>query len=93
MTLDEFVCRVQRAYSTPMSQAVFAENSWSSRDSFGVATHASVHLWSNISSAVVDMYFSRATYVAVIWPDGSAQLLSRDEAECRLFTTLWELGR
>ena len=36
---------------------------------------------------------SESVYVALIHTDGSAQLLSRDEAECRLFATLWELGR
>ena len=32
-------------------------------------------------------------YVCRVHEDGSAQLLSRDEDECLLFATLWELGR
>ena len=38
---------------------------------------------------------SRAGYSCVcrVCPDGSAQLLSRDEDGCLLFQTLWELGR
>jgi len=38
-------------------------------------------------------YFEESPFVAVIYPDGSAQLLSRDEDECLLFTTLWELEK
>ena len=41
----------------------------------------------------VKQWLSESVYVALIHTDGSAQLLSRDEAECRLFATLWELGR
>ena len=36
---------------------------------------------------------SESVYVALIYPDGSAQLLSRDEDECLLFQTLWELEK
>ena len=36
---------------------------------------------------------SESVYVALIHTDGSAQLLSRDEDECLLFQTLWELER
>jgi len=32
-------------------------------------------------------------YICRVHEDGSAQLLSRDEDECLLFATLWELGR
>ena len=32
-------------------------------------------------------------YVCRVHADGSAQLLSRDEDECLLFATLWELER
>lgn len=32
-------------------------------------------------------------YVCIVYADGSAQLLSRDEDECLLFATLWELER
>ena len=32
-------------------------------------------------------------YTCRVHEDGSAQLLSRDEDECLLFATLWELGR
>ena len=38
-------------------------------------------------------WFSKSVYVAVVYPDGSAQLLSRDEDECLLFAALWELER
>ena len=38
-------------------------------------------------------YFEESPFVAVIYPDGSAQLLSRDEDACLLFATLWELER
>ena len=36
---------------------------------------------------------SESVYVALIHTDGSAQLLSRDEDECLLFQTLWELEK
>ena len=36
---------------------------------------------------------SGLAYVALIYPDGSAQLLSRDEDECLLFAALWELEK
>ena len=32
-------------------------------------------------------------HVCIIYADGSAQLLSRDEDECLLFAALWELER
>ena len=32
-------------------------------------------------------------YVCRVYPDRSAQLLSRDEDECLLFQTLWELEK
>ena len=38
-------------------------------------------------------YLSKSPFAAVVYPDGSAQLLSRDEDECLLFTTLWELEK
>ena len=38
-------------------------------------------------------YFEESPFAAVIYPDGSAQLLSRDEDACLLFQTLWELER
>ena len=41
----------------------------------------------------VKQWLSESVYVALIHTDGSAQLLSRDEDECLLFQTLWELGR
>ena len=44
-------------------------------------------------SAGVRGYAERSPFVAAVYPDGSAQLLSRDEDECLLFTTLWELER
>ena len=33
------------------------------------------------------------SYVCRVYPDGSAQLLSRDEDACLLFQTLWELEK
>ena len=41
----------------------------------------------------VGQWLSESVYVALIHTDGSAQLLSRDEDECLLFATLWELER
>ena len=45
------------------------------------------------NSRPVQDYLKRSPFVAVVYLDGSAQLLSRDEDECRLFATLWELGK
>ena len=49
------------------------------------------------SDVAVDPYvkkwLSESVYVALIHTDGSAQLLSRDEDECLLFQTLWELEK
>ena len=39
------------------------------------------------------VHLANSPFVAAVYPDGSAQLLSRDEDECLLFTTLWELER
>ena len=41
----------------------------------------------------VGQWLSESVYVALIHTDGSAQLLSRDEDECLLFQTLWELEK
>ena len=41
----------------------------------------------------VRQWLSESVYVALIHTDGSAQLLSRDEDECLLFATLWELEK
>ena len=41
----------------------------------------------------VRSWFNHTPFAAVIYPDGSAQLLSRDEDECLLFATLWGLER
>ena len=38
-------------------------------------------------------FFNKSPFVAAVYPDRSAQLLSRDEDECLLFATLWELER
>ena len=45
------------------------------------------------NSRPVQDYLKRSPFVAAVYPDGSAQLLSRDEDECLLFATLWELGK
>ena len=39
------------------------------------------------------VHLANSPFVAALYPDGSAQLLSRDEDECLLFATLWELER
>ena len=55
---------------------------------------AAVYLWEVVSATQpVFHYFEKSPFVAVIYPDGSAQLLSRDEDECLLFAALWELGK
>lgn len=38
-------------------------------------------------------YLIRSRFVAAIYLDGSVRLLSRDEDECLLFATLWELEK
>ena len=38
-------------------------------------------------------YLEQSPFAAIVYPDGSAQLLSRDEDECLLFQTLWELEK
>lgn len=38
-------------------------------------------------------WYHSLDYVCIVYADGSAQLLSRDEDECLLFATLWELER
>ena len=38
-------------------------------------------------------YTARSPFVAAVYPDGSAQLLSRDEDACLLFQMLWELEK
>ena len=45
------------------------------------------------NSRAVQDYLKRSPFVAAVYLDGSAQLLSRDEDECLLFQTLWELGK
>ena len=41
----------------------------------------------------VFVHLTNSPFVAAVYPDRSAQLLSRDEDECLLFATLWELER
>ena len=55
-------------------------------------------VWTRPASAVRDSprpswCLTKSVYVALVHPDGSAQLLSRDEDECLLFAALWELER
>ena len=53
-----------------------------------------VWTFSAVAGAVrVRQWLSESVYVALIHTDGSAQLLSRDEDECLLFQTLWELEK
>ena len=51
------------------------------------------HGWHEGISSEVRAWFDNTPFAAVIYPDGSVQLLSRDEDECLLFQTLWELER
>ena len=39
------------------------------------------------------VHLANSPFVAAVYPDRSAQLLSRHEDECLLFATLWELER
>ena len=39
------------------------------------------------------VHLTNSPFVAIVYPDRSAQLLSRDEDECLLFATLWELEK
>lgn len=89
MTVGEFAHKGYRAYmghALRPNQFIFLENSC-------IDGSPSIGVWGSGSSIVSKTYFSLATFVAIVYPDGSAQLLSRDETECRLFTTLWELER
>ena len=58
----------------------------------GPSTASWAHGW-HVASDSVRSRFNHTPFAAVIYPDGSAQLLSRDEDECLLFTTLWELEK
>lgn len=54
-----------------------------------------VSVWdvrTDLSKGVLD-YLIRSRFVAAIYFDGSVRLLSRDEDECELFQTLWELEK
>ena len=82
MTLHEFArwAVTQRARSQPRYlECSGSAASWS-------------HGWHEDSDSVRS-WFDNTPFAAVIYPDGSAQLLSRDEDECLLFQTLWELER
>ena len=41
----------------------------------------------------VFVHLTDSPFVAAVYPDRSAQLLSRDEDECLLFAALWELEK
>ena len=83
MTLHEFArwAVTQRGYSKPW----YLECS-------GTAAGWS-HGWHEAESSKVRALFDNTPIAAVIYPDGSAQLLSRDEDACLLFAALWELGK
>lgn len=52
--------------------------------------------YSNYYTEALDMLphmYTDDTWCALLGSDGSAQLLSRDEDECLLFATLWELSK
>lgn len=89
MTVGEFAHKGYRAYmghALRPNQFIFLENSC-------IDGSPSIGVWESADRTINKMRFSKATFVAIVYPDGSAQLLSRDEGACRLFTTLWELGR
>ena len=88
ITLQEFVSRIRvfdrseelsfaECCETPLHKGSTAVTTWGT--------------W-EITQAVF-RYFEESPFVAVIYPDGSAQLLSRDEDACPLFATLWELEK
>jgi hypothetical protein len=82
MTLHEFVrwALTQRVSGQPRYlECLVTGASWS-------------HGW-HVDSDIVRVWFDITPFAAVIYPDGSAQLLSRDEEECLLFQTLWELEK
>ena len=89
LRLHEFVAAVKEAESsgthkcppTFVECSVGAERPW-------VWTFSDVTVDPNVRQ-----WLSESVCVALIHTDGSAQLLSRDEDECRLFATLWELER
>ena len=52
--------------------------------------------YSNYYVEALDMHphmYTEDVWCVLLGADGSAQLLSRDEEECRLFATLWELSK
>ena len=51
------------------------------------------HGWHEGPSNEIHGWFNNTPFAAIVYPDGSAQLLSRDEDECLLFQTLWELEK
>ena len=59
----------------------------------GAAGMFGVHAWHGQHVFRVKGRWHGYLYVCRVYPDGSAQLLSRDEAACLLFQTLWELER
>ena len=89
ISMQEFVEVVREAAGSHRSRVppLFVE--------WGVGTERP---WAwTFSDVAVDPYvkkwLSESVYVALIHTDGSAQLLSRDEDECLLFQTLWELEK
>lgn len=89
MTVGEFAHKGYRAYmghALRPNQFIFLENRWTD-------WNHPIGVWESADRTINKMRFSKATFVAIVYPDGSAQLLSRDEDACRLFTTLWELER
>ena len=66
-------------------------------DCYETASHrgsAAVTRWDVEEMTRTTLYYlENSPLVAVTYLDGSAQLLSRDEDECLLFATLWELER
>ena len=89
ITMQEFVEVVREAAGSHRSRVppVFVEYSEGGKGPW---------VWT-FSDVAVDPYvkqwLSESVYVALSHTDGSAQLLSRDEDECLLFQTLWELEK
>ena len=89
ITLQEFVDVVREAAGSHRSRVppLFVECSAGAWGPW-VWTFPDVTIYPNVGRRL-----SESVYVAIVYPDGSAQLLSRDEDECLLFATLWELER
>ena len=94
ITLQEFAEAVRRKASNEgfeYGETCFVD----SCETSGYEGTDAVAWWSLESAAgsSAQDYFERSLFAAAVYPDGSAQLLSRDEEERRLFATLLELEK